>query len=100
MSKVSSYRFEDKSQLIMDRLTKRYGISEKSIIEVALDHLWDEYQNKDKGEHVVTVDFEENMDGVNNNLVELLIEEIHEYTHFKINCYNNGDKVQFYLEED
>lgn len=100
MSKVSSYRFEDKSQLIMDRLTKRYGISEKSIIEVALDHLWDEYQNKDKGENVVTVDFEENMDGVNNNLVELFIQEIEEFTNFKLCCYDNDDKVQFYLEEN
>lgn len=100
MSKVSSYRFEDKAQLIMDRLTERYGISEKSIIEVALDHLWDEYQTKDKGKNVVTVDFEENLEGVNNNLVNLLIEEIDEYTHFKLNCWDNGDKVQFYLEED
>lgn len=100
MSKVNSYRFDDQSLFRLETLSESLGISEKGIIEKALDNYFDKWILEFKGYERVTVDFHKNLEGVNTGIVNTFIEEIEEYTNFKVYQYADCDQVEFYLEEN
>lgn len=98
MSNVKSFRFSDGTDYQLEMISEELNISEKEVIRIALDLLNEKLLDTEPDRLVV--DFEPNLQGVNNPLVSRFIQQINDRTSFKTYMYEDGHKVSFKIEED
>lgn len=98
MSNVKSFRFNDGTDYQLEMLSGELNVSEKEVIRLALDLLEDKLLHTENDRLVV--DFEDNLQGINNHLVDRFIQQINDRTCFETYMYEDGHKVSFKLKED
>ena len=98
MSDVKSFRFTDGTNYQLEMISEELNISEKEVIKLALD-LLDEKLLDSEPDRLV-VDFDPNLQGINNPLVSRFIQQINDRTSFKTYMYEDGHKVSFKIEDD
>lgn len=89
MSEVKSYRLNDSTLVLLEKLQDLTDFNEREIIEAAVEKLFEDWENLDND---IVIDFHDNLFGINNAKVDKFISSLGKAGYI-ISYYGNGDRL-------